>query len=260
MKNEDLRANILRSLEHGIRFDGRKPLEYRKIEVVKNVSCNAEGSARVKIGNTEVIAGTKLSVEKPYPDRPDEGTMIVNTELLPLSSPDFEKGPPSIQSIELSRVVDRGIRESKAIDVKKLCLEKATKVWIIFIDICSVNDDGNLFDAVAMAAVTALQETRFPKYEDETIDYKIHTDEKLPMTTLPVSVTVLKIGEHFIVDPTTEEEQVLDARITVETLPDGTICALQKGGDSGISIDEVKQMIEIGIEKGKELRRHIDGG
>ena len=34
-------------------------------------------------------------------------------ELLPMAFPTFESGPPSEQAIEYSRVVDRGIRESK---------------------------------------------------------------------------------------------------------------------------------------------------
>lgn len=261
MKNEELKGNILRSLQHGIRFDGRRPLEYRTIDVQKNVTCNAEGSAKVKIGSTEVIAGVKLSIEQPYPDIPDAGTLQVNVELLPLSNPNFESGPPDIQSIELARVVDRGVRESKAIDMKKLCIEKGSKVWTIFVDICTINDEGNLFDAAALATVVALQETRFPKYDGISIDYKSPTDEKLPMITpLPVSVTVLKVGEQFIVDPTTEEEQVVDARLTVETLPDGTISALQKGGDSGITIEELKRMIEIGTERAGELRGYIENG
>lgn len=105
------------------RVDGRAFDAYRNIEIEYGVSSkSAEGSARVKIGDTEVVAGVKLEVGSPFSDKPDEGSIMVNVELLPLSSPLFEAGPPSIDAIELSRVTDRGIRESKAIDFKKLCI------------------------------------------------------------------------------------------------------------------------------------------
>ena len=132
------------------RFGGRKLDEFRKIEVEYGVSAkSAEGSARVKIGDTEVIAGIKMEVGVPYPDQPEKGTLMAGVELLPLSSPEFESGPPSIKSIELARVVvDRGIRESDALDLKKLCIKKGEKMWMVIIDNYSINDDGNLADAI----------------------------------------------------------------------------------------------------------------
>ena len=97
--NDDMKAHIVSSLSKGIRVDNRKNDEYRKIEVETGAYKTAEGSARVKIGETEVLAGVKLSVEQPYPDRPDEGTIMVNSELLPMANPEFEAGPPGIWSI-----------------------------------------------------------------------------------------------------------------------------------------------------------------
>ncbi len=107
------REDILKSLSENLRIDGRKLLETRKIEVEYGISKNAEGSARVKFGGTEVLAGVKLAVGTPYADRPNEGSMMVEAELSPMSNPEFEAGPPDIQAVELARVVDRGIREVK---------------------------------------------------------------------------------------------------------------------------------------------------
>ena len=111
----ELRSHIISLLEANTRLDGRKLTEYRKpITVEYGVVKTAEGSARVKIGETDVMVGVKLEVGEPYPDTPNEGTIIVGAELLALSNPEFEPGPPGIQAIELARVVDRGIRESIA--------------------------------------------------------------------------------------------------------------------------------------------------
>ncbi len=254
----ELRSHIISLLNADTRLDGRKLTEYRKpIELEYNVAKTAEGSARVKIGETDVIVGVKMEVGEPYPDMPDEGTIIVGAELLPLSNPEFELGPPGIQAIELARVVDRGIRESKAIDFKKLCIDSGKKVWIVIVDICPINDAGNLFDASSLAALAALRDTKYPSFDGEKVDYKIKTDKKLELEKTPIAVTVIKIGDKFIIDPDIEEEKAIDARLTVSTTEDGTLCALQKGGDFPLSIEDIDKMLDIGIEKGKELRRYL---
>ena len=256
MMHRELRSHIISLLNAGTRLDGRKLTDYRKpIEVEHNIIKTAEGSARVKIGETEVIVGIKMDVGEPYPDTPNEGTIIVGAELLPLSNPEFELGPPGIQAIELARVVDRGIRESKAIDFKKLCIEKGEKVWTVIIDICPLNDAGNLFDASSLAALAALNVTKYPSFDGEKIDYKQKTDKKLQLEKMPIAVTVIKIGDKFIIDPDTEEEKTIDARLTVSSIEDGTLCALQKGGDFPLTTEDIDKMLDIGIEKGKELRK-----
>ena len=253
--NEQQRKHLLNALAKNIRYDGRKLDEYRPVSIERGVSETAEGSARVKIGETDLIAGVKLSIGTPYPDTPDEGSLMVGAELLPLSSPKFELGPPGIQAVELARVVDRGIRESKAIDVKKLCIKKGEKIWIVSIDVVTVNDDGNLFDAAALATLAALQDAKLPKYEDEKLDYRTKSSKKLPLLKLPISVTVHKIGSVLLVDPTPDEEEVTDARLTIAMTPSGELCALQKGGDQPLQVSEIRAMVELGLKKGAELRK-----
>ena len=256
--HQELREHIIKLLNTGIRLDGRKLTEYRKpIEVEQGVVKTAEGSARVKIGETDVMVGVKLEVGEPYPDTPDEGTIIVGAELLPLSNPDFELGPPGIQAIELARVVDRGIRESKALDFRKLCITPKEKIWMVIIDICPINDAGNLFDASSLAALAALKNAAYPKFDGEKVDYKEKTNKKLDLEKTPIAVTVIKIGDKFIVDPDIEEEKAVDARLTVSSIEDGTLCAMQKGGDYPLTTEDIDKMLDIGIEKGKELRKHL---
>jgi len=254
----ELRSHIIGLLNAGVRLDGRKLTDYRgPIEIERGIIKTAEGSARVRIGETEVMVGVKLEVGEPYPDTPGEGTIIVGAELLPMSNPEFELGPPGIQAIELARVVDRGIRESKALDFKKLCIKEGENIWMVIIDICPINDAGNLFDASSLAALAALQDTKYPEFDGEKVDYKKKTDKHLKLEKMPIAVTVIKIGDKFIVDPDTEEERAVDARLTVSSIEDGTLCALQKGGDFPLTVDDIGRMLDIGIEKGKELRKYL---
>jgi len=258
MMYRELRNHIIGLLNADTRLDGRKLTEYRKpVEIEYGIIKTAEGSARVKMGETEVMVGVKLEVGEPYPDTPEEGTIIVGAELLPMSNPDFELGPPGIQAIELARVVDRGIRESKALDFKKLCIEKGKNIWMVVIDICPINDAGNLFDASSLAALAALKDTKYPEFNGEKVDYKKKTDKKLELEKTPIAVTVIKIGGKFIVDPDTEEEKAVDARLTVSSIEDGTLCAMQKGGDEPLTMEDIDKMLDIGIEKAKELRKYL---
>ena len=161
---------------------------------------------------------------------------------------------PGIEAVELARLVDRGIRESKSLDFKKLCIKKGEKVWMIIIDIITINDAGNLYDAAALGGIAALKNMRFHKYDDGKIDYMEKTNKKLDLKDLPLSVTVSKIGDKFIIDADSDEEHAVDARLTVASLSDGTLCALQKGGEGVLSEEDIDKMVDLCIKKGKELR------
>ena len=254
-----MKSKISELLKENMRLDGRALDEFRSPVIVEiGVSKTAEGSARVIMGETVVLAGVKMEIAKPYPDTPNEGTIMVGAELLPLSNPDFEPGPPGNQAIELARVVDRGIRESKSLDFKRLCIKPGEQCWIVVIDIITINDAGNLFDASALAALAALQNTRLPAHNGEAIDYKTKTDVALPMTMLPVSVTVAKVGEHLLVDTTSEEETIVDARLTMSFVDENTLCALQKGGDGALSMQDIERILELGARKSIELRSALN--
>ena len=242
---KNLRDHIIKLFDSNTRLDGRNFTEYRKpISLEVGVIKTAEGSARVKLGKTDVMVGVKVEVMKPYPDAPDQGSIMVGAELLPLSNPDFEPGPPGIKAVELARIVDRGIRESKCMDFKKLCIEEGEKVWMIIIDICTINDAGNLYDVAALAAIAALKNMKFPEYKDDKIDYKKKTNKGLDIKDTPLSVTVSKIGDKFLIDADSDEESVIDARLTVASLSDGTLCAMQKGGDYPLTAEDVEKMVE----------------
>lgn len=238
---------IEKYLEEGKRFDGRKPDEFREIIVETGISKNAEGSAKVKVGNTEVWVGVKMDVAEPYPDSQDKGNLMVTAELLPLSSPRFESGPPRFPAIELGRVIDRGVRESKFIDLKKLCIKEGEKVWTVFIDIYSINDDGNLLDAAGLGVIAALKDAKIPKYDkkEEKVLFGEWTKDKLPLSKeVPISITAYKVGDKFIVDPTRDEEDISETRITMSS-SNGTIFSMQKGESQDLEVEEFKSILDL---------------
>lgn len=240
-------GRISEYLKQGKRFDERELDDFREITIETEVSKNAEGSARVKFGKTEIIVGVKMDVAEPYADSPNEGNLIVSAELLPLSSSRFELGPPKIESIELARVVDRMIRESKFIEFDKLCIKEGEKVWTVFIDIYSLNADGNLIDAAAMGVVAALKNAKIPKYDEkeERTDYGNHSNKKIPLKKdTPLSITYHKIDGKIIVDPTQEEEDVSEARVTIGS-SNGVISSMQKGNSGSFSEEGMNEIIDL---------------
>jgi exosome complex component RRP42 len=246
-------------LEKGKRLDDRGLLDTREIKIEQGLIERAEGSARCLLGRSEVLAGVKVELGEPFPDTPNDGVMTVNAELVPLASPNFEPGPPDENSIELARVVDRGIRESHAIDTEKLCIEPGKKVFVVFVDVYVLNHDGNLIDCSALAALSALMNTKMPNYEIKDGEVKIKQGyTPLPMKNHPITVTIGKINNNLIVDPWLEEEKVMDSRITLAINDDGNICAVQKGGSGYFTPQQILEASKIAQEKAVEIRKKLD--
>lgn len=257
------KQRIIEYLKAGKRFDNRGLLDFRDIKIETGISNNAEGSARVKLGKTEILAGVKLSVEEPYADSEDSGVLTTTVELLPLSSPRFELGPPGIESIELARIVDRTVRESGFIDFKKLCIKEGEKVYGLFLDIYPINHDGNLIDAAAIAAVAALLNAKMPKLDEEGNIDSSHekTNKGLPLTkNMPVALTFHKIDGHVLLDPVIEEEETSETRLTIAISHDKKpmIHAMQKGNEAAFTKDEVFKIIDEAVKKSKEIHTLIN--
>ena len=257
---DQLKKNqIIGLLNEGNRIDGRKFDEPRQLTIDTGVIPKAEGSARVRLGDTEVVAGVKVQVEKPFPDTGDQGMLICTAEILPIAHPDVETGPPGPPVVELARVVDRGIRESHMLDMKKLVIEQNKSVIGIFSDNSVTDHDGNLFDACSYASTAAILSSKIPKYEmkDELPTVVEGEFDDPPITTIPVSVTMARIGEHIVVDPNSDEWMIMDARITITTNSDGNIVALQKGGSDGFTYEQLVKCSEISISVGSKIREII---
>jgi exosome complex component RRP42 len=249
--------------EDGERLDGRSMDEYREVELETDyIPTTAQGSAKASIGDTQVIAGISVEVEEPYPDQPNRGSIAVNAELAPMADREFESGPPGEKGTELARVVDRGIRESEAVDFEELCLKKGEKVYVIFIDLHILNNDGNLLDASALAAIAALQTGYLPDYdEEEGLDHDSEGSD-IPMTKEPVMVTGRKIDDQLLWDTTSEEEDAQAARLSVTTTAEDKIVSMQKGGREELTHDEIREIMDQAegqTDKIREILREETG-
>ena len=264
MEVSNLTKEKLRKMfEEGKRFDSRGLTDFRDLSIEYDISNKAEGSVRVRLGKTDVVVGVKMETGEPYPDSPDKGNLMVSGDLLPLASPRFESGPPGFESIELPRLVDRAIRESGMIDLKKLVIKEGELVWTVIIDVYPINDDGNLIDASTIGAVVALRKTFMPELkENNKINYEKKTKKTLPLSDeiSPVSFSFFKLGNSIILDPTREEEEACDTRITFGvSRREGEIMlnSCQKKGLSTLSSEEISKVMEIIPDKFEELDKKL---
>ncbi len=247
-----VKESYLNMLRKGVRPDNRDLKTPRLIEIKTGVVEKAEGSALVKLGDTQVMAGVKIDVGSPFKDTPDQGVLMVHAEFVPLASPLFEPGPPDENAIELARVVDRSLREVNAVDLQSLVIRRGEKVWTVWVDLYVLDHNGNLYDASMLAAMAALLDSRLPDYEEletgEIVVKKGVKGDPLKINTRVVTVTVAKIGDYLVVDPSLEEEAISDVRLVIAFDEKGRIVGMQKTGAGGLSFDEVDRAVEVARE------------
>ena len=224
-----------------------------------NFSPKAEGSADIYLGDTRVMVGVKYEIGQPYSDSADSGVCTVMSEFVPIASPMFETGPPREDSIQLARVVDRGIRHSGCVNYKKLCIKEGKAVYILFVDCYMMNYSGNLIDAAAIGAIAALMSTRLPgaKYENDAAVWD-GTYGPAPIEAIPLSISFGKIDGMIFVDPILAEEMVLDGSISFAVNEKGQIASIQKIGNALWSVKEVLDISKKAVEIANKVRDKIN--
>ncbi|MCO5603312.1 hypothetical protein L7F22_057461 [Adiantum nelumboides] len=151
---------IFAALREDQRVDGRRPFDSRRLNIKLS---REDGSAEVQLGQTLVMCSVSGQLVQPFPDRPNEGSLSVFTEFSPMADATFEPGRQGENAVELGRVIDRGLRESRAVDTESLCVLAGKAVWSLRIDICILDNGGNLIDAASIAALAALLSFRRPE-------------------------------------------------------------------------------------------------
>ncbi|CAH9128615.1 unnamed protein product [Cuscuta epithymum] len=252
------------ALASDLRVDGRRPFDYRRLSIKFG---REDGTAEVQLGQTHVMGVVTSQLVQPYRERPNEGSLAIYVELSPMADPSFEAGRPCESSVELGRIIDRGLRESRAVDTESLCVVSGKWVWSIRIDLHILDNGGNLADAANVAALAALSTFRRPECtlggEDgpEVILHPQEVRDPIPLIIhhLPIAVTFAFIGQENIVviDPTHYEEVVMGARMTATLNANGDVCAIQKAGGDGIMQSVIMQCLRIASVKASDITDKI---
>lgn len=242
------------------RIDGRRPFDSRRLFIK---FAREDGAAEVQLGQTHVMGIVTAQVTQPYRDRPNEGTLSIFTEFSPMADPKFDSGRPGEFAVELGRIVDRGLRESRAVDTESLCILSGKAVWALRVDLNILDNGGNMVDAANIAALAALMSFRRPECSvagEDGQEITIHPPEirePLPLIIhhLPIAVTFAFFGEGdmVVLDPNYKEEEVMGGRMTISMNTHGDVCAVQKGGGVGVSRSEIMRCFRVAAMKASDI-------
>jgi exosome complex component RRP45 len=210
----------------------------------------------------------KVSAEVtvPYSDRPFDGVFNIVTELSPMTSPAFEVNRPTETEVLLSRILEKTVRRSGALDTESLCLIAGKKCWSIRVDVHVLSHDGNLVDASCFAVVAALRHFRKPDTSIEGEVLTVYTPaerEPVPLSWLhsPLCVTFSFYGdeaEYFLVDANLLEEQVRVGSFTISINQHGEVCQIAKLGGTPVEAITLLQCTGIALTKVKEFAALLD--
>ena len=202
----------------------------------------------------------------PYPDRPSDGVFNIVTELSPMASPAFEVNRPTETEVLLSRLLEKTVRRSGALDTESLCLVAGQKCWSVRVDVHVLSHDGNLVDSSCLAVVAALRHFRKPDTSNEGETLTVYTPaerEPVPLSWLhsPLCVTFSFFGDEgeiSVLDANLLEEQIRVGSCTISLNRHGEICQIAKLGGTPVEAVALLQCTSIALSKVKEISSVLD--
>ena len=288
------RAFILAALEENKRIDGRLLAERRDLTVDFG---RDHGCCVCTLGRTRVLAQASCSIVEPRATRPNEGLLLIHVDFTPMCAPRFVdraggSGNPVDEEItEVSRLLERLLKESRCLDMESLCISAEEKVWEIRLDIHVLNHEGNVADCAGVAGLAALAHFRRPDVSLEGDIVTIHpTSERDPIplalhhypvcstfaffrppsnTSTGASATLgastsadttngatgiasKKCDRIVICDPSHNEEAIMDGKLVLGMNPYKEICTLHLAGHMIIDKEFVIRLAHTASDHAKE--------
>lgn len=252
-------------IAQGIRPDGRVLTRFRKPRITIGSVSTANGSCMVKLGNTTVIAGVKAELgpsasgitpgeagsaltyaSVPIPKPSDKhhrcNQIAINVDLPPLCSPKFRGGRLPDEASVIAQRLNNLVSNGDLVPKDRLVFDEDGKfVWYLSVDMYCINYDGAAFDAFEIALIGALCDVTLCKGtvvdEDKGIFEKDEASEShLILSSVPIASSFALFDQSLLADPTSEEEAIMLASVSVVCDGKGTLFELSKPG--GTPLDE----------------------
>lgn len=279
-----------------VRPDGRPLGLPRPISVSLGAVTTADASALVKIGASTALAGIKCEVVSADGSRPgDEGTLSIEVEMPPLCSAECRPGRPSERAAVVAEqlstlILGRTNKPSSApgaglsatlktngeagiIDLRQFCIDTARASWAVYVDVYVLDDDGALLDTCLMATIAALRGLRLPRVKLDEAGNVVASDDAsnnshdlrgnsgglVSLRSFPVALTCALHGDKFLVDPTVEEERLVDSVISMAVNDAGDIVYVSKpGGKAAMTPDRLRLVHEATKARGLTVRQIVE--
>lgn len=251
------KAVILEALKSGKRFDFRSLEEFRDVKLVVGAEV---GTAICTIGNTKVMAAVSAEIAEPSSMRPHKGVINIDVDLSPMANYANEHDRLGSKGMELIRLLELIIRDSRCIDVEALCIRAGKEIWKIRVDVRILDEDGSLLDCACLAAITALQHFRRPNVTLEphhTLIYSEYEKAPVPLNIyhMPICTTIglLDKGQIVVIDPTDKETACLDGSIVVACNKRREVCALHQSTNLILSTKQIERCVKLAMARAEAL-------
>ncbi|XP_020663335.3 exosome complex component RRP42 [Pogona vitticeps] len=263
--SEAEKVYIIHGVQEDLRVDGRGCEDYRCIEVETDVVSNTSGSARVKLGHTDILVGVKAEMGAPKLDRPNEGYLEFFVDCSANATPEFEGRGGEELGTEIANTLYRIFNNESSIDLKLLCISPREHCWVLYVDVLLLECGGNLFDAISVAVKAALFNTRIPKVHvlegEGGREIELSDDPydciRLNVDNVPCTVTLSKIGYRHVVDATLQEEACSLASLLISVTSKSTLTCMKKIGRGSLDPESIFEMMETGKRVGKLLHSSL---
>ncbi len=216
-------TNVVLLDENGIRCDGRKVDEPRRIMLQAGVLKNANGSAYIEFGDNKILCGVygPRDVHPKHMAQADTGILRCRYHMEPYSVTERKNPAPSRREIEISKVIKEALEPA-------VMLERFPRTAVdVYIEILQA--DGGSRCAALDAASVAL------------------ADAGIPMRDMVSACAAGKVADTIILDVNNEEDQAGQADMPVGYMPNlDKITLLQL--DGVLSMEEYAKCLETGIK------------
>ena len=253
----------------GIRTDGRSAEQFRHFDLTLDVVPTANGSARLEMDNTHIVAAVKAEIGTPEHGEEELGRIVFNVDCTNCLSAQWDRSEGESLSAELSAILTRTYVDSGAMQRKLLGIVPGRFCWVIYVDLTVYSSSGNLADALSIAAKAALRATTIPavtvikrgaetgKQQEYELDVSTEHDDLVSLATwdqfLPLICSICRIGDALVLDPSLEEEECVSARLQMMVSPTGRVLGMVKQGEGGISPGLATQAMMLGATAGPAM-------
>lgn len=164
----------------------------------------------------------------------------------------------------LSQLMQDIIIESQCIKEEDLCIKENDLVWVLYIDLICLNNDGNVQDACCLAMLSALKSLKLYEitYDEEenkpVVTYPL-VYKPLKLYSEPICTTLFSLEDKILLsDPNKQEEEFMRTFLIICTLDDKKLCMVKKLGGMGLTTEQMSLCIEKALKNGVQMRKNLN--
>eukprot|EP01028_Stygiella_incarcerata_P009141 TRINITY_DN424_c0_g2_i1.p1 TRINITY_DN424_c0_g2~~TRINITY_DN424_c0_g2_i1.p1 ORF type:complete len:288 (+),score=79.05 TRINITY_DN424_c0_g2_i1:174-1037(+) len=261
----------------GSRVDGRALHASRPVAQESAEIHTADGSCIVNIGNTKVLGGVKLHVTPWESSRKRTGWAEIRVEEAFQDSTSFVRSRRLSRSRRayLSHWMGDVVARMGWIDETRMIAVKGKAVWVAYVDVYILEDDGNIQDALFLCIRRLLRHLRIPAVEwneeKEEVSYMDGMEVEAELDSGASSSSkwgavcrtfaLVEDGHTFLSDPTEKEESLAIGSISVIVDVDpqreskGHVCLLDLRcvGHVELSSEMLSQIVDEASKSSREI-------